>query len=325
MDHPDYVPGEYRVFSGDGRSATMDDIVAAMGRNEVVFIGETHDDPTGHALEAELFRRAYETYGMGTDDAEATRSVTASLEFFQHDAQPILDEYLAGLISESTFRAASRPWPRYQTDYRPIVEYAKEHELSVVAANAPRRYTNRVTRLGREALWDLSAEARASLAPLPYAKASRAYLDQWVMTMSSVMEQEQMKCGVPIEQEASDEEGAASHQAPMGNHGNSGNLLDGQVLWDATMAYWISDHLVRNPDALVLHMVGSFHVARGTGTPEHLTRYRPGASSMIIMMRSVEDIDQFEPAPAGEWGDFVIQTDQAHTLEAIECRDSQEG
>jgi uncharacterized iron-regulated protein len=318
VDHPDYVPGEYRVFTGAGEPATLDDVIAAMGLHEVVFIGEIHDDPTGHALEAELFRRAHQTYGMAAGDEEATRSVAASLEFFQSDAQPILDEYLQGLISESSFTAASRPWPRYDTDYRPVVEYAKEHGLPVVAANAPQRYVNRASRLGRESLDDLSVEARATLAPLPYGQASRAYLDQWVMTMAEVMEHEQSICGVPIVEEPA-EEGEAEHQ-PMGNHGGTGSLFNGQVLWDATMAYWISDHLVRNPDALVLHMVGSFHVSRGTGTPEQLVRYRPGVRSMIITMRTVEDVDTFEAAPSGEWGDFVIQTDAFHTLEAIGCR-----
>ncbi|MGI9037974.1 MAG: ChaN family lipoprotein [Gemmatimonadota bacterium] len=107
---------------------------------------------------------------------------------------------------------------------------------------------------------------------------------------------------------------------PPGAHAQMGNQLQSQVLWDATMAYWINDALLRRPDALVLHAVGSFHVARDTGIPEQLRRYRPGASSMIIMLRAVEDIETFEPAPAGRWGDFVIQTDESRTLEAIECR-----
>ena len=42
-----YVAGDYRVYAGDGTAASIDDIVAAMGAAEVVFVGETHDDPTG--------------------------------------------------------------------------------------------------------------------------------------------------------------------------------------------------------------------------------------------------------------------------------------
>ena len=41
---------------------------------------------------------------------------------------------------------------------------------------------------------------------------------------------------------------------------------------------------------------------------------------MIIVLRPVGDVDTFEPAPEGEWGDFVIQTDESRTLEEIECR-----
>ena len=107
----------------------------------------------------------------------------------------------------------------------------------------------------------------------------------------------------------------------MGAHTGMGNQLQAQALWDATMAYSISQALAAHPNALVLHMVGGFHVERGTGIPEHLEAYQPGTSRMIVVLRPVEDIEAFEPAPAGEWGDFVIQTDESHTLEKIECRE----
>ena len=305
-----YVAGEYRVFTGTGGPATLDDVVAAMATHDVVFIGETHDDPTGHMLELKLLRRAH---------GESGRDVALSLEFFQRDVQPIVDEYLAGLITEQAFRTDSRPWPRYESDYRPLVEFAKDEGIPVIAANAPRRYANRVTREGREALNGLSGPARATLAPLPYGQPSAAYRDQWIAVISEVMRQDGMKCGQPIP-ETGDGEPAAHPAAPAGAHDNMGNQLHAQTLWDATMAYWISRHLETDPDALVLHMVGSFHVARGTGTPEHLEAYRPGGSRMIVMLRPVDDIDEFEAAPEGEWGDFVIQTDRSRTLEQIECR-----
>jgi len=306
-----YAPGAYRVFDGDGHVVTLEDVVAAMAEHEVVFVGETHDDPTGHMLEAELLQRAYE--------ATASRPVVLSLEFFERDIQPVVDEYLAGQITESAFTSDSRPWPRYETDYRPMVEYAKDIGIPVVAANAPRRYVSGVSRHGRESLDALGPQALATLAPLPYGEASDAYRNQWIQEISEVMDQEGMKCGVPVDQlpEGVD---AGPPPPPPGAHAQMGNQLQSQLLWDATMAYWINDALVRQPDALVVHAVGSFHVARDSGIPEQLRRYRPGASSMIVMLRPVEDVETFEPAPAGAWGDFVIQTDESRTLEAIECR-----
>jgi len=312
-----YTAGEYRVFTGAGEPASLDDVVRDMAHHQVVFIGEAHDDPTGHMLEAELLARALAEHRASSDET-AGRSVALSLEFFQADVQPVLDEYLGGLISERAFRTDSRPWPRYETDYRPLIEFSKANEISVIAANAPRRYTSRVTANGRESLADLSATARAHLAPLPYGEPSEAYRDQWIHVITGVMEQEGMKCGRPLPEPAEGEEPVHA-TAPAGAHDNMGNQLHSQTLWDATMAHRISRHLAAVPDALVLHMVGSFHVARGTGTPEHLAAYSPGASYMIVVLRPVEDVDSFEPAPSGEWGDFVIQTDGSRTLEQIEC------
>lgn len=314
-----YVPGDYRVFTGAGEPASIEDIVTEMDQHQVVFIGEAHDDPTGHMLETELLERAYEAYGAPGSNGGAPRPVALSLEFFQRDVQPILDEYLTGLITEKAFVADSRPWPRYESDYRPLIEFAKQVGLPVIAANAPRRYVTRVTLHGRESLNDLSAEAKASLAPLPYGQPSEAYRDQWIQVISEVMAEEGMKCGVPIPEPEEGEEPVKA-RAPVGSHDTMGNQLHSQVLWDATMAYWISEYLAQGPDALVLHMVGGFHVARGTGTPEHLESYRPGTSFMIVVLRPVEDIDVFEPAPDGAWGDFVVQTDESRTLEQIECR-----
>jgi uncharacterized iron-regulated protein len=324
-----YTPGAYRVFTGAGQPASLDDVVQAMAANQVVFVGETHDDPTAHMLELELLTRAARAYagdsgtggtGGGAPRSEETRTgdtrpgaarpLALSLEFFERDVQLPLDEYLAGLITESSFRADTRPWERYQTDYRPLVEFARAHELPVIAANAPRRYVTMVSLHGRASLDALSPQALTLLPPLPYGKASPAYRDQWIATIADVMEQEGKKCGVPV----------AHPEAPMGTHQGMGNQLDGQVLWDASMAYSISRYLAAHPTGLVLHMVGGFHVERGTGIPEQLQAYLPGARALIVSLRPVKDVNAFEPAPAGQWGDFVIQTDKARTLEEIECR-----
>src|SRR5512141_3466808 len=76
-----YRPGQYRVFNGAGAPATLDQIAQAMTAQQVVFIGETHDDPTGHMLERELLERA----AAGA----SRRPVALSLEFFERDVQPL--------------------------------------------------------------------------------------------------------------------------------------------------------------------------------------------------------------------------------------------
>lgn len=299
----------YRVYTERGEQATLDTVVAAMDSVDVVFIGEVHDDSTGHALHQELMRRAHRRYGR--DGSGDHRSVALSLEMFERDVQPVLDEYLEGLITEEHFLTNSRPWSNYHTAYRPLVEYAKEHGLDVLAANAPRRYVNRVARRGPSSLNDLSHAAKQWLPPLPVPGPSEAYRAKWEARMQAAQTDVDSS---DVHPHGSDTTAAPdSSHARGAHHGASmNNMLHAQTLWDATMAHTIATHLMNTPDALVLHLTGVFHVSESTGTPEQLAHYRPSVRPLVIVIRPVGDIDVFDAAEHDGLGDFVILTDAAH-------------
>lgn len=316
------VSGEFRVFRGDGTAASLADIIDAMGAHEVVFVGETHDDPVGHELEQALFTGAFSRWGSGTD---APRAVALSLEMFERDVQYILDEYLDGWITEDHFLKSARPWEFYESDYRPMVEFAKRHEAPVIAANSPRRYANRVTREGPESLMELGAEALRTLPPLPFPEPSAAYRAQWEEAMTeSIPDSESEDEALPEagDTEAGDTATANPHEPAPTHPGMDPAFMEralySQSLWDAGMAYSITEHLLESPNALVLHMVGSFHVAGGTGTPEQLAYYLPGTKAMVVVIRAVEDISAFDPERDGENEDFVILTEESQTRSAAE-------
>jgi uncharacterized iron-regulated protein len=265
----------YKVFDGKGNASDIDAVIAAADNADVIFLGEEHDDPTGHALEAEIFERLAEKY-------QGKRKVILSLEMFERDVQIVIDEYLSGLISEQHFLSSSRPWPRYKTDYRPLVEYAKAHSLRVVAANAPRRYVNMVSRLGRDSLTKLSPEAKTWLAPLPYPDPSEAYSRKFNALMGGSPESL-----------------------------NSPNpILYSQALWDATMADSVRKALDATPGALVVHLNGGFHTESRLGTFEQLIGYRPKTKGIVVTMKSASDVSKFT-ADAKGLGDFVILTDSS--------------
>ncbi|OYT73337.1 MAG: hypothetical protein CFK52_01835 [Chloracidobacterium sp. CP2_5A] len=272
----------YRLYKPDGQSATLDDLVSALARVEVVFIGESHDDPGAHALELDLLRATQARYGA---NAAQRRQVALSLEMFERDTQLALDEYLAGLIPENQFLACSRPWNNYQSDYRPLVEFAKAQRIPVVAANPPRRYVNLVGREGREALTKLSNQARAFLPPLPYGAASAAYEAKFKRLMSDLH-------GAG---------GEGERQMP-----SLARLLDSQSLWDAGMAHAIADTLAGVPQALVIHVNGRFHSEEGMGIPEHLAAYRKSTRMLIVTVVSdADDPEALDVARYGKLGDFV--------------------
>jgi uncharacterized iron-regulated protein len=280
---PEVKPDQLRVFTAGGKAASLDDVVAAMANADVVFVGEEHDDPGAHFVEAELLRLAYARFVAGTGGGR--RPLALSLEMFERDVQPVVDEYLAGLITERHFLTASRPWPSYATDYRPLVEFAREHAVPVVAANAPGRYANRASRLGRESLDALPPSARAWIAPLPYGEPDPAYAAKFAALMGG------------------DGSGPMAH--------GSGHLIDGQVLWDATMAYSIAQTLMQRPEALVLQVNGGFHSEERMGVPTQLARYRPGTRVLVVSIHSGQGFPSFDAAKLGRLGDFVVLTDPA--------------
>ena len=278
----------FRVYTADGEPASLDALVRAMADAEAVFLGEQHDDAIAHALQLRLLEAA-DTLG---------RPVALSLEMFERDVQPVLDEYRAGLIRERDFLAAARPWGNYATDYRPLVEYAVANDLPVLAANAPGRYVNRVSRLGPDALAALSDGAQATLPPLPVAPASDSLAAEFTALMGGMMSHA-----------APDSAASGSAHPAHGSAPTMANLLAAQNLRDAAMGWTIAEHLRANPDALVVHLNGSFHSEGGLGVPEHLERYRPGTRALIVTMRADAAFPGLDPdAFRTDAGGFVVVT-----------------
>lgn len=277
---PVFDPTAFRVYDSSGAVISLDAIVDRAMKAGVLMIGETHDDPTAHALELELLKRV-------TERAEARRdlvNIVLSMEMFERDVQSILDEYLSGIITESQMTAAARPWPRYKTDYRPSVEYARAHNLPVIAANAPRRYVNRASRLGRASLDILSSEAKRWLAPIPYPQPSAEYRARFLATMGGMHGE------------------GASADSMMAR------LLDAQSLWDATMAWSMAEAMRAQPSSMIVHMVGAFHIERWGGTVAQLQGYRPGVKVFTVVIRPDTALAPLAAELHG-LGDAVIVTD----------------
>ncbi len=264
----------YRVFDSKGNPSSIAAIVKALENTDVIFLGEQHDDSVGHSLEFEIFKQAVANYS-------ARRKIALSMEMFERDVQVVVNEYLSGQITESQFLASSRPWGNYKTDYRPLLELAKEKNLTVIAANAPRRYVNMVSRGGRDTLKGLTKEAKAWLPPLPYAEPSETYAKKFKALMGP------------------------SPEAQMGID----KILASQSLWDAGMSNSVANYLKTNKGSLVVHLNGGFHTESRLGTVEHLLKYRPKTKVLVVTVRYEDNFKTFDKAKDTDIGDFVILTD----------------
>jgi uncharacterized iron-regulated protein len=257
----------YKIYNtAQKRIATADDIVNDMAIADVLFFGEEHNDSTGHYLEALILKKLNEKYPAKT---------ALSMEMFQTDCQTILNEYLAGFIREKNLITEGRAWQNYK-DYRPMIELAKENRLPIIAANAPTRYTNMVTRTGLADLQKLNATAKSWLPPLPIDTAAGAYYNKFT--------------------------------AIMGGHSEM-KIYQSQNLWDATMGWSIAQFYKAHTGFKIFQVNGGFHSEEKLGTVAQLKKYAPGIKVVNIQAYAYDTFDNPDWTKFEKLGDYIILTD----------------
>jgi hypothetical protein len=186
-------------------------------------------------------------------------------EMFESDNQTVVDEYLKSFITAKQFETEAKVWQNYQTDYKPLLDFAQENKLKFIATNIPRRYASMVSKGGLEALNQLSDDAKKNMAPLP--------ID---VDLTLPAYAEMMKMG--------------------GMHGSGGmsisaeNITKAQVIKDATMASFI----LKNYEAgrTFLHYNGSYHSNNFEGIVWHLKKKNPNLKLLTINTIQAKDITQ---------------------------------
>jgi uncharacterized iron-regulated protein len=273
-----YVPE--RVYDTRRRVFTdFEAMLADLARADVALVGEQHDDPNTHRLEAAVLQ------GL----LRRNVPLTVSLEMFERDTQAGLESYLAGRITEEEFLKGSRPWPRYAADYRPLVEMARAHNWPVLAANVPRRLAQVVAKSGKDALASLPEVDRPFIARDLQCPRDD-YFTRFVESMG----------GHPT---AGQDTAAAD--------ATNERYYWSQCLKDETMAESIAAAFQKQdgrPGAIV-HYNGAFHSDFGLGTAERVRRRLPGRRVMIVSMLPVDDIDVVDPSDEDlKRADYLVYT-----------------
>ena len=258
-----YVP--HRVYHTHKKQfIDFETLTARLAASDLVFVGEQHDDPATHRMELAILEGV----------ARRRDSVVLALEMFERDVQPLLDGYLRGEVAESSFRAGSRPWKNYPTDYRPLVELARERKWPVVASNVPRPLASMVARGGLSAIDTLPTDRRAHIAA-----ALACPEDDYFKKFTAVM-------------------------GDRASHGPSASADDGkarllrtyhaQCLKDETMGESVAQ--AWRPGVLVVHFNGTFHTDFRLGTAARALQRSPGARMVVVTAVPVKDLDALQPS-----------------------------
>lgn len=275
-------PDHYRVYSvREGKEVNLQAIVDDMIAYDVLFFGEEHNDSVGHFLEVTLLEMLCAKY---------PGEVALSMEMFDRDVQPVMNEYLQGGIKDKHFKKDARVWSNY-SDYQPMIEFAKSNRVDVICANAASRYTNLAGREGQKALMALPEASRKFMAPLPYDTASGAYYDKLISLTGHVSDD---STAAPV-----------TMAAMMGGF----SLIVAQSLWDATMAWSIAEYLKKNKGMKVFQVNGRFHSDEHFAIYTQLAKYSPKTKALVISAGPDESFPFVDWSRFQNLGDYIIITD----------------
>ncbi len=254
----------YQIFNQNGKKVCYKNIINNSQKSDVLLFGEYHDNSVAHWLELEI-----------TKDLSEKRNLVLGAEMLEADNQKQVNQYLKAEINQKKLDSTARLWPNYKTDYKPLVDFAKDLKLAFVATNIPRRFASLVFKNGFEALDKLSDEEKTWVAPLP------------------ILYDATLPGYVKMVQE-------------MGGHGGE-NLPKAQALKDATMAYFINKN--RTENSLFIHYNGSYHSDNFEGIYWYLKQQNPNLKIITIATVSQKDISKLESENYNK-ATFIIVIDE---------------
>ena len=259
----------YVLFDSKEKKTTYNQLFEEAVKADIILFGELHDNPVCHWLQKELTQDLY--------NAKKDNLILGA-EMFEADDQIAINEYLAGRLSEKTFKDEVKLWNNYATDYKPLMEIAKLNKLKFIATNIPRRYANMVYSRGETCLDSLETDAKKWIAPFP------------------IKYDGNLKCYKEIFENA-------------GGHGGE-NLPKSQAYKDATMANFILKNWSKGKT--FIHYNGAYHSNYHQSIEWYLKQQNPNLKVLVISATEQEDNSMLDKETFDS-GDFIICTPSSLT------------
>lgn len=261
----------YRLYNSKGKKTSYKKLLKEAEKADVVLFGEFHNNPISHWLQYEF-----------TKDMDGKRKLVLGFEMIERDNQDEINEYLQGNIDQAALDTVARLWKNYNTDYKPLVDYAKENKIDVCACNIPRRFASKVFKGSFDVLDSLNQQEKEWIAPLPipYDAELPGYVAMTKMDHMMHMPKEMIQ-----------------------------NMPKAQAIKDATMAHFIVKSLKKNH--LMIHYNGAYHSNNFEGIVWYLKKYKPELKVLTITSESAPDVKKY--LEDGAKAHFIIQVDENMT------------
>ena len=274
----------YRLYDTRLKSTTYAKLLRQAAGADVVLFGELHNNPICHWLELQLAKDLA---------AQKKGQLVLGAEMFEADNQTALSDYVQGRTTDDELNKQARLWPNFDTDYKPLVDLARDQKIPFIATNVPRRYASLVARSGLAALDTLPESVKRQMAPLPLT------VDLTLPGYQAMLDMMGSAHGGSADAKQPNPHGDSN----AGQSSPAANFARAQAIKDATMAHFILQNL--KPGQTALHVNGDYHSKNFEGIVWYLRKERPGLK--IVTLSSVELADPDKPAGENRnLGNFVL-------------------
>lgn len=254
----------YQIFDKNGKKTSYEKLLKAGEKADVVLFGEYHDNSVVHWLQLEF-----------TKDLAEKKALVLGAEMLEADNQTQVNQYLNSEINQKQLDSTARLWKNYKTDYKPLVDFAKEKKFRFIATNVPRRYASLVFKKDLVALDSLSVQEKSWIAPLPI----------------------EFDINLP---------GYKSMMGMQGGHAGE-KMPKAQAIKDATMAYFI--HKNRTENSVFVHYNGTYHSDNYEGINWYLKKFDSGIKIVTIAIVEQKDLLKLETEHYNK-ADFILVIDE---------------
>lgn len=254
------------IYNTKGKAVKYKDLKSKSLAGNVVLFGEYHDNPIVHWLQLELTQDAFAQHGV---------NLMLGFEMFEQDQQAVLNRYVQGAFPEKSLKDSLRLWPNYETDYAPLIEFAKANKLSCVADNIQRKYASLMFKKGRIAFDTLPPSILRQMADPQFEIDTNLSQYQALNEMASHM--------------------------PAGTGGAF--MLESQAFKDATMAKFILANM--QATTFFMHYNGAYHSDFYQGIMWYLLKSKPNLRITTISTVTQADINTLDKEHLGR-ADFII-------------------
>ncbi len=238
----------------------LDYVVSKVSTARVVYVGELHDDYSNHMTQLGIIRRLHAIHP----------DIAIGMEQFQQPFQKVLDQYISGELDEQELIRQSEWMERWKFDYRlyrPILSYAREQRIPVIALNVSSEIVSKVSKSGIEGLSDDDRKK------------------------------------VPEQIDYSDKAYSERLRKIYDKHAHKGNqsferFVQVQLLWDESMAKRAAEYMAANPKTQLVVLAGVGHLMYGSGIPQRVSRRVKSKMAIILPGGDYEPLEGV--------GDFMV-------------------